>query len=331
MKMVDFLEYNLNERKPSYVKEAARYHINSFNYLIDGGLSLALLDIDPVYTKTDPFIKISISGAELNRLQLPMDLRHHKRTVFPAEARMRSTTYYAELYIQLKFQTKTETEYSERIFFVPLMLKSNLCLLNEMDDEDLLKHKEDLNDPGGYFIVEGEERVLRTFIVPRRNYPLALINDKWKSIGDGYSEYGVLISCVKENHIFSDVSLHFVNCTKSKPYVSFDVRIFYQGKAYHIPIMLILKSLVDETDNHIIKEILKFTKESASLKMGKSPKDMSQDSECQTFPIFPLVQPVRAPSIFHGEAGDDPLRWLKEYENLTDGMTLCALQTPISF
>ncbi|GFX05029.1 DNA-directed RNA polymerase I subunit RPA2 [Trichonephila clavipes] len=287
--MVDFLEYNLNERKPSYVKDAARYHIDSFNYLIDGGLSLALLDIDPVYTKTDPFIKISVSGAELNRLQLPMDLRHHKRTVFPAEVRMRSTTYYAELYIQLKFQTKTETEYSERIFFVPLMLKSDLCLLNEMDDEDLLKHKEDLNDPGGYFIVEGEERVLRTFIVPRRNYPLALINNKWKSIGDGYSEYGVLISCVKENHIFSDVSLHFVNCTNCKPYVSFDVRIFYQGKAYHIPIMLILKSLVDETDNHIIKEIVKFTKEGASLKiwlmnmLRDHQRPLSSDSQLDQF------------------------------------------------
>ncbi|GFY50671.1 CCHC-type domain-containing protein [Trichonephila inaurata madagascariensis] len=41
---------------------------------------------------------------------------------------------------------------------------------------------------------------------------------------------------------------------------------------------------------------------------GKYPKDMSQDFECQTFPIFPLVQPVRAPSIFHGEAGDNPSR-----------------------
>ncbi|GFY67693.1 hypothetical protein TNIN_97581 [Trichonephila inaurata madagascariensis] len=35
---------------------------------------------------------------------------------------------------------------------------------------------------------------------------------------------------------------------------------------------------------------------------------MSQDSECQTFPIFPLVQPLRAPSNFHGDAGDDPSR-----------------------
>ncbi|GFY45614.1 CCHC-type domain-containing protein [Trichonephila inaurata madagascariensis] len=43
---------------------------------------------------------------------------------------------------------------------------------------------------------------------------------------------------------------------------------------------------------------------------------MPQDSECQTFLIFPLVKPVRAPSIFHGEAGDDPSRWLKEYERI---------------
>ncbi|GFR13399.1 uncharacterized protein TNCT_72431 [Trichonephila clavata] len=43
---------------------------------------------------------------------------------------------------------------------------------------------------------------------------------------------------------------------------------------------------------------------------------MSQDSEFQTFPILPLGQPARAPSIFHGEAGDDPSRWLKEYERI---------------
>ncbi|GFV46232.1 CCHC-type domain-containing protein [Trichonephila clavipes] len=49
---------------------------------------------------------------------------------------------------------------------------------------------------------------------------------------------------------------------------------------------------------------------------GKSPKDMSWGSECQTFPIFPLVQPIRTPSIFYGEAGNDPSMWLKEYERI---------------
>ncbi|GFW41740.1 transposon Ty3-I Gag-Pol polyprotein [Trichonephila clavipes] len=43
---------------------------------------------------------------------------------------------------------------------------------------------------------------------------------------------------------------------------------------------------------------------------------MSQDSECQSFPIFSLVQPVRSSSIFHSEAGDDSSRWLKEYERI---------------
>ncbi|GFW13448.1 transposon Ty3-I Gag-Pol polyprotein [Trichonephila clavipes] len=37
---------------------------------------------------------------------------------------------------------------------------------------------------------------------------------------------------------------------------------------------------------------------------GKAQEDMSQDSGCQTFPIFHLVQLVRAPSIFHGEADE---------------------------
>lgn len=43
---------------------------------------------------------------------------------------------------------------------------------------------------GGYFIVNGIEKVIRMLIMPRRNYPIAMSRPKWKSRGQGYTQYG---------------------------------------------------------------------------------------------------------------------------------------------
>lgn len=47
---------------------------------------------------------------------------------------------------------------------------------------------------GGYFIVNGIEKVIRMLIMPRRNYPIAMSRPKWKGRGQGYTQYG------KSNH-----------------------------------------------------------------------------------------------------------------------------------
>ena len=43
---------------------------------------------------------------------------------------------------------------------------------------------------GGYFIINGIEKVLRMLIMQRRNYPIVLCRPKWKSRGQGYTQYG---------------------------------------------------------------------------------------------------------------------------------------------
>lgn len=54
---------------------------------------------------------------------------------------------------------------------------------------------------GGYFIVNGNEKVIRMLIMPRRNYPIAMSRPKWKSRGQGYTQYGKVIL---ENTILSE-------------------------------------------------------------------------------------------------------------------------------
>src|SRR5437764_15225783 len=43
---------------------------------------------------------------------------------------------------------------------LPVMLKSRICLLSKLSPDDLVGVGEDPLDPGGYFIVNGSERVI---------------------------------------------------------------------------------------------------------------------------------------------------------------------------
>ena len=43
---------------------------------------------------------------------------------------------------------------------LPVMVKSDLCQLSKMTKEQLIAASEDPNDPGGYFIINGSERVI---------------------------------------------------------------------------------------------------------------------------------------------------------------------------
>lgn len=47
---------------------------------------------------------------------------------------------------------------------IPIMLRSTYCLLNGLTDRDLTELNECPLDPGGYFIINGSEKVTQYFI-----------------------------------------------------------------------------------------------------------------------------------------------------------------------
>jgi DNA-directed RNA polymerase II subunit RPB2 len=87
--------------------------------------------------------------------------------MMPNEARLRNLTYSAPLYVDI---TKTcikenedpvETQHQKTfIGKIPIMLRSTYCLLNGLTDRDLTELNECPLDPGGYFIINGSEKVL---------------------------------------------------------------------------------------------------------------------------------------------------------------------------
>ena len=86
-----------------------------------------------------------------------------KRNIFPSEARLRKMTYAAPIFVDVSAHIngqKRETVNKAQIGNLPIMLRSKYCHLNKLDREGLIDKGEDPDDPGGYFIINGSEKVL---------------------------------------------------------------------------------------------------------------------------------------------------------------------------
>ena len=85
-----------------------------------------------------------------------------ERKILPIEARIRDLTYSAPMFIEMS--TVMSGIESEGIWVnfgdLPVMLKSKICPLSTMNRAELVETGEDPDDYGGYFIINGTERIL---------------------------------------------------------------------------------------------------------------------------------------------------------------------------
>jgi len=87
-----------------------------------------------------------------------------KRNIFPMEARLRKLTYSAPTFIEVSAHINgvQRESFVTQVGNVPIMLKSKWCHLHNMNREELIENGEDPDEPGGYFIINGTEKVLIT-------------------------------------------------------------------------------------------------------------------------------------------------------------------------
>ncbi|MBI4116303.1 DNA-directed RNA polymerase subunit B'' [Candidatus Pacearchaeota archaeon] len=81
--------------------------------------------------------------------------------VMPYEARLRNLTYSAPITLELTIKKDGQIDSDDvEIGRIPIMIGSNRCNTYEFSKNDLIKNYNDPNDPGGYFIINGNERVM---------------------------------------------------------------------------------------------------------------------------------------------------------------------------
>lgn len=129
---------------------------------------------------------------------------------------------------------------------VPIMVLSQNCLLK---DKILKDFKEDPNEVGGFFIVNGLEKILRNLIIPRKNYPMGIVRPTFTQRRNTFTEYGVMIKCSHKNYLSQSLTLHYT--TNNSVYLS----IMIKKVEYLFPLGIIVKGLVDLPDLSLIQKL----------------------------------------------------------------------------
>ena len=93
----------------------------------------------------------------------------------PYETRLTHSTYSIPVFATVSIKIDQE-EFIKNLPFcdMPLMVLSNNCILNK-HKKNLQKYNEDQIEVGGFFVVNGLEKILRNIIVPRKNHPMCVV------------------------------------------------------------------------------------------------------------------------------------------------------------
>jgi DNA-directed RNA polymerase beta subunit len=151
----------------SYFKEHSfvEANIKSFDNFVSHELQKIIDEMGEIIPSVIPQdvqeFKIKLDKIWIEKPQI-IEADGSRRDVYPSEARMRKLTYSAPIYLEVSAHidgVQVESFTSE-IGKLPLMIKSKYCHLNKLKREELIEKGEDPDDPGGYFILNGNERIL---------------------------------------------------------------------------------------------------------------------------------------------------------------------------
>ena len=140
-------------------------NIESYNRFIEKGIQEIVNEVQDIIPTIIPAevkdFKIKFGKITIEKPQI-VEADGSKRDVYPMEARLRKLTYSAPVYLTISaYMDGVEREqFTSLIGKIPVMVKSKYCHLYGLNKEQLMKHYEDPNDLGGYFILNGNERVL---------------------------------------------------------------------------------------------------------------------------------------------------------------------------
>jgi DNA-directed RNA polymerase subunit B len=150
-------------------KGLVRQHLDSYNEFIESGLQEVIDEIGEIDIEVPeaPY-KIKLGQAWVIDPQTKIsgpyvtEVDGTKHEIYPMEARFRNLTYAAPLALEMTPIIDGREQETELVLIgdLPVMLKSKLCILSQLLPEELIAHGEDPSDPGGYFIVNGSERVI---------------------------------------------------------------------------------------------------------------------------------------------------------------------------
>ncbi len=148
----------------SYLANAStvQQQIDSYNRFVSMGMQKIIESQSNIEPEVSDFA-IKLNGIRLGT-PVVIESDSSSKRIMPNEALARNLTYSAPIYLTytpvISGIEKTINMSEVFIGELPVMVKSDICYTRNMSREQLINEGEDPDDPGGYFIIKGSERVL---------------------------------------------------------------------------------------------------------------------------------------------------------------------------
>ena len=249
-----------------------KHHLDSYNDFVMNKIPQTFSQYNPqiLYKELDKEtneykyeINIYYGGYDSSRVYIgkPIIVRNEndftvKKQMYPNEARMRNLSYSSHIFCDIVVdyiinlggdEKKKITKTFEKVTIgkMPIMLQSKLCILGDASFELRKQMGECPFDQGGYFVIDGQEKVIVSHERKAEN-KLYIV----KSMDDMYS-YSAQIKSVPDN-TFKYARTTVVNINKSNDIIT--VRL--PSIKNQIPLFILFRALGIESDKDIMKYIL---------------------------------------------------------------------------
>jgi len=206
----------------------AEHHFRSFNSFLERGMQRVVDEKESIETDIgdkegqEP-VRVDLADV---RVETPRvrEADGSEELLYPQEARLRNITYSAPVFMEMDIVRGGEEEPEQvvdtaetKIGRMPIMVGSSKCNIHDFSDEELIEIGEDPADPGGYFIVNGSERVLMTSEDLAPNKILAEYDTKYGDeiqVAKTFSQrrgYRALVLCERNREGLLEVSFPSVS------------------------------------------------------------------------------------------------------------------------
>ena len=248
---------SLEKQVPQALKNIFKPHVESFNWFLTEGLKSVPKALEPLEVQYKNYI-LEVKCIDVH-VEKPKVVGFRSSTdiaFYPSECRQRGTSYLTRIYA--KFATSINGVQkgivARCVGSIPMMVKSVGCNLHGMKPKQLVKHFEEENEMGGYFIINGKEKVVRMIEMLRRNFPILMMRQGFKKRGEYFTEYGVFVRSVAKTGLTKLLWLHYLNNGM------FCLCVKLNKATYVLPLMLVIKAFANMLDVEIYREMVQ-TKE----------------------------------------------------------------------
>ena len=273
---IDELHFKIIDK---YFKENSlvEHQISSCNHFYDNSIKKIFHDLNPL-TYYSEFsdekkmhrynVEMFIGGKEGQLIYYGKPVIYdegNEHYMFPNEARLRNMNYGISIHYDVEIEFTIfdpMLQNSKKIrkiipdrdhFFLgmfPIMVQSKLCVLNNMPKETRYTMGECKHDYGGYFIVNGKEKV----IIPQEKFGDNLIYIR--EVNDNLHDYSVEVRSVSEDTSKPQRTFAIRRVALSPSLTNGQIMVFIPNVRKSIPLFIVFRALGIISDKDICKMIL---------------------------------------------------------------------------